>query len=234
MSRPSPSPRTIVRRGALAALSIALVAPSSAALAAPLDDVERARAEALAGATPWTESRDAARRAPDGAAADGAVRAHALGVQTLIVEDAPRKGAPASERHAGVYQYDHGRQRTRRVLVDLAADAALETRALASPHLPLNEAERRWALARLAAEPALLERLRAEQRRRGEVPFATLDELDVKALVYEPTDPDAPCARERCALLSLFDRTRTVFTVEPIVRFASGAVEALDASRAAR
>ena len=234
MSRSSPRPWTNVRRGALAALSIALLAPSPDLPAAPLDDVERARAEALAGATPWTGSRTATSRTADAATLDGPGKAHALGVQTLIVEDAPRKGAPVDERRAGVYQYDHDRRRTRRVLVDLAVDAVLETRTLASPHLPLNEAERRWALARLAAAPTLLERLRDEQRRRGQVPFATLDELDVKALVYEPTDADAPCARERCALLSLFDATRTVFAVEPIVRFASGAVETLDASRPAR
>lgn len=199
-------------------------APSDAAPAPSAE--EAAQAEALARAVPWAaEDRVRARD-------EDTPLAHPLGVQTLVVEAEQRKHAAPGERRARVYQHDHGRRRSRRVTVDLAAGRVLETRALASVHLPLAEAERVWALGRLAASPALLEALREEQRRRGAEPFARLDALEIKASVYEPADPAHPCARERCALIALFDETRTVFALEPVVRFADG--ELLPLGRGAR
>ena len=211
------------RRATCLALAAALALPTSPPIAlAALDEDERAQADTLARTVPWGAPR-AGDRGPEG----GRAGSGALGVQTLAVEEEPRKGAPPGVRLARVYQHDHGTLRTRRVVVDLATGTVLESRPLASPHLPLAEPERRWALARLAADDALLGALRDEQRRRGDPAFASLDELDVKASVFEPIDPDHVCARERCALLSLFDRSRTVFAVEPLVRFADGAVRTL-------
>jgi len=204
-----------------------------AAAAAALDDAERERADALARHVPWADAPADGNALPRARAkADGGP--HALGVQTLVIENETRKGAPLGRRRARVYQHDHATGRTRRVLVDLPAGVALESLPLASPHLPLNDAERRWALGRLAGDRGLLERLRDEQRRHGKMPFGSLDELDVKASVFEPTDLAHPCAGERCALLSLFDETRTVFALEPLVRFADGTVETLGASLGGR
>ena len=224
------APRSRRPRAAALALATALALPTASPTAlAALDEGERARAEALARTVPWSAPRAGDREVEGGRAAAGA-----LGVQTLAVEEEPRKGAPPGARLVRVYQHDHGTFGTRRVVVDLATARVLEARPLASPHLPLAEPERRWALARLAADDALLEALRDEQRRRGEPAFASLDELDVKASVFEPTDPRHVCARERCALLSLFDRSRTVFAAEPLVRFADGTVRPLDDARWSR
>ena len=199
----------------LAALALGAAVPTAQAAPEP---AELARADRVARSVPWRAPRARAERPP-----------HPLGVQTLVIERVSRKGAPAGERRARVYQHDHDARLARRVLVDLVREEALEVRRVDSVHLPLNAAERAWAMARLSRSTSTLGRLREEQIRRGRAPFERLDELEVKAIVFEPTDPDDPCARERCALLALFDDTRTAFAVEPVVRFATGAVETLDA-----
>jgi hypothetical protein len=61
------------------------------------------------------------------------------------------------------------------------------------------------------------------------VPFQSLDELEVKASIFEPLNKQHACARERCALLSLFDRTRTVFATEPVIYLSSQRVGLLQA-----
>ena len=232
---PSPPTRPVAGTVRTLALALALV-PCAQAAGATLSEAESVRADSLARTVPWTAAPDGARATtrtvPGTYRGDGPTTTHPLGVQTLVVEREPRKASPATasgERLARVYQHDHGSRRTRRVRMDLASGAVLDARPIESPHLPLNDAERAWALSRLAADPALLERLRAEQRARGRVPFERLDALEVKASVFEPPDRRHPCHVERCALLSLFDATRTVFAIEPLVRFPSGRVETLDA-----
>lgn len=186
--------------------------------AAPLDAAETARADQLAREVPLARER-----------ARSDATTHTLGLQSVVIEPEFRKRATADERRARVYQYDHASQRSRLVRIDLVTDAVLGSRPIGGHHLPLSIAEQRWALDRLAAETILIARLQAEQTRRGQPAFNTLDELDVKASVFEPADEQHPCARERCALLSLFDVTRTVFATEPLVRFANGDVTTLAA-----
>jgi len=202
--------------------ALALASPMALS-GATLSDAESAQAERLARTVPWESSRVGTRSNLDRIT-------HPLGVQTLAVEREPGKRTPTVERRARVYQHDHEARRTRRVRMDLVTGEVVDIRTIDSPHLPLNDAEQRWALERLAASAPLLARLRDEQRARGRTPFVTLDALDVKASIFEPPDALHPCHVERCALLSLFDETRTVFAIEPLVRFASGKVETLDAS----
>ncbi|MEE9318846.1 MAG: hypothetical protein V3U76_00210 [Granulosicoccus sp.] len=182
--------------------------------AAGLTADERAIAASIADTTPWSirhrQSRSNRRSQP-----------HVLDVQTLSIEHDKRKTSRAVRR-ARVYQYDHNNQVARLVIVDFDQQSSLTTLPLLSIHLPLNAAEQRWALQQLSNELTLMENLRNEQRARHLTPFASLADLDVKASIFEPVDSQHICARQRCALLSLFDATRTVFKLEPVVNFATG------------
>ena len=211
--------RTLART----ALALALAAvPSGVARAAPpLDDAERAGAARLAESVPWGPPAPRARTRA----------AHPLGVQTVLVEVDERKGGTGGERRARVYQYDHDGARARRLIVALVPGAAagevLERRAVDGVHWPLGAAERAWVRERLAASGWVDRALGAERATRGLAPLApgaAIGALEAKASVYAPPDPDDPCARARCALVSLFDAGGTVSTVEPVVRFADGAV----------
>lgn len=155
-------------------------------------------------------------------------REHPLGLQTLFVErsvtgkNTNRKGPLLS--HEIHFQFDHTRNRAWRLHVDAATGKVLERQALDTVHLPLSTAEIAWATALIAADDELLERLRDEQRADGRAVFEHVGELDMKAIIHEPTDASDPCAHERCALIALFDQSRTVFSIEPVVHFASARI----------
>ena len=214
---------------AVVAVGLGCGGAGPAGAAPPLDAAERDLARRLAESVPWEAPTPRSR----------AHRPHPLGIQTLLVEIDERKGAPAGPRRARVYQYDHRGARARRLVVELApgtgvagADGrVLERRALAGTHWPLGAAERAWVRERLGAVGWVARALDAERAARGLAPLdgpfgGEVDgvrapgALRIKASVHEPRDPDDPCARERCALVSLFDADGTVSTVEPVVRFA--------------
>ena len=132
-------------------------------------------------------------------------------------------------RLARVYQYQHSLQKARVLVVDLHTDRVVRQQMISSAHLPLNSAEIDFALKVVANNSMMLEQLRNEQRRRGVPVFGDLDELDVKASIFEPIVSTHRCAKERCALLSLFDASRTVFAAEPVVYFATRRAELLSA-----
>lgn len=187
--------------GLLVRLLICL--PIAAALAAGLTDTQRQTASALAEAIAWP--------APVARTAQ-----HPLGLQTLSVEIQEQKNRQADAR-VRVYQYHYDYRTTRVLVFDLLHSELMEEKLINSVHLPLNEQEIRFASTLLSQRANVVERLRDEQRRRGQTAFSALSELDVKASIFEPLDSSHPCASQRCALLSLFDDTRTVFSVEPIV-----------------
>lgn len=151
---------------------------------------------------------------------------HPLGRQTLFIEKTERK--QTDTRLARVYQYDYDRQSARMLDIDLLAGTVLQVRLLDSVHLPLNAVEVDYARQLLSGSSDLIEALRSEQISSGRVPFAGLEELQVKASIHEPLDPLDDCALARCALLSLFDDSRTVFAIEPVVNLATGTVGVLN------
>jgi len=79
----------------------------------------------------------------------------------------------------------------------------------------------------LSSQEDILAQLRDEQVRRGVSAFVELSQLDVKASVFEPLDTSHPCYRQRCALMSLFDQTRTVFSIEPVINLQTIQVDLL-------
>ena len=165
---------------------------------------EQNQAGELANQVPWVADQ---RRKPE---------SHPLGIQTLFIERQEDKKV-VSERIARVYQYDYTSQTARLLIIDLDTQNVIRTVPLNSVHLPLSQTEVDFARALLAADEQLINQLRVEQSQRAVQPFTTLSELDVKASIFEPLDANHPCALSRCALLSLFDATRTVFAMQPIV-----------------
>jgi hypothetical protein len=106
----------------------------------------------------------------------------------------------------------------------------IEQHRIDSVHLPLNDNEAAFAMALLEDDMSLFNQLQAERLHRGLSPLKSISELDVKASIYEPLNVNHRCAKERCALLSLFDNTRTVFAVEPVIFLNSGTVGTLSAT----
>ncbi|MGQ7844546.1 hypothetical protein ACUNV4_08725 [Granulosicoccus sp. 3-233] len=160
-------------------------------------------AASLAAQVPWSD-------------AAGKHQSHPLGVQTLFIEKQESKNA-GQVRHARVYQYDYTTQSARMLVIDLENRTLTRQQRIESVHLPLSEQEIAFARSLLERDASLLAALQAEHALRNATPFTTLDELDVKASIHEPLDSGDPCLVSRCALLSLFDASHTVFTTEPLI-----------------
>jgi hypothetical protein len=142
--------------------------------------------------------------------------AHPLGLQTLSIEKQERKNHFGA-RWVSVYQYHYTLQSARVLLVDLQTNAIIKQSTIDSVHLPLNNIEIEFAKSLISEDSELIEQLRREQILRGKTPLESLDDLDVKASIYEPLNTTNSCQVQRCALVSLFDKTRTVFRIEPVV-----------------
>ncbi len=143
-------------------------------------------------------------------------RLHPLGLQTLSVEKQERKNQ-AAVRYAHVYQYHYVHRQARLLVVDLDSASIDKQHLINSVHLPLNTIEIAHAQSLVLQNTAVLQQLHAEQRRRGQPPTVDFSDIDVKASIFEPLNPAHDCHTQRCALLSLFDQSRTVFAVEPVV-----------------
>ena len=151
---------------------------------------------------------------------------HPLGIQTLSVEKQENKKQPDNQRMQ-VYQYHYDLQKARRLTFDTLNETLMASSDIDSVHLPLNDNEISFAITLAEAQPTLVQQLRDEQSRRGQTPFAQLADLDVKASIFEPLNPAHECHVQRCALLSLFDDTRTVFAVEPVINLQQMSVSTL-------
>ncbi|MBX2883988.1 MAG: hypothetical protein KTR32_28805 [Granulosicoccus sp.] len=188
----------------------------SDAFAEGLTDPERQQAAAVADAVQWRPGLRN-RSSTD----------HPLGLQNLSIESRERK-KPAYDTLASVYQYHYDYQAARLLVVDLNQNLVVSEQPVNSVHLPLNQTEINLALTLLSQRIDILDRLRSEQRARGRSAFKSLQELQTKASIFEPVVKTHPCAEQRCALLSLFDHTNTVFAAEPIVNLQSLKVELLE------
>ena len=193
---------------------------SSGLLAAAVNPDQRDAAGHLADTTPWIQARSSLNTGYP-------LDVHPLGVQTLSIEKQENKNLPDAAR-LRVYQFHYDLQQARLLIIDSNSRQVLDIQPIDSVHLPLNESEISYATAILTSQSAIIERLRAEQTTRGRLPFRQLSDLDVKASIYEPLNHGDICYRQRCALLSLFDDTRTVFANEPIVNLQSLDVRLLD------
>lgn len=202
------------------ALCLAFLVPVSAALAASLNDAQRQQAMLLADGTAWVAAKSStavglASRSTQPAPATNPDN-HPLGAQTLSVEKQENKAQPESKR-VQVYQFHYGLQQARRLGIDPDSNEVIQVKLIASVHLPLNTAEIAYGQDLLSQRTDILDKLREEQLQRGRAPFGELAELDVKASIFEPMDNQHACHLQRCVLFSLFDATRTVFSIEPVV-----------------
>ena len=189
--------------------------------AATMDVQTSQLASQIASETPWVQSRVQPRTQSRNSKRHG----HPLGVQTLSVEKAESKSQTSATTK--VYQFHYDLNSARVLTIDPQLGSVVNTQTIDSVHLPLNEVEIAYASQLLGSQTAMLETLREEQRRRGQVAFSQISELELKASIFEPHDTQQICSRQRCALLSLFDDTRTVFSVEPVINLQSLKVETL-------
>ena len=167
-----------------------------------LQPSERLLAGELADAQVWQFTRSAG--------------SHELGVQTLSVEVDERKKGDR-RRRARVYQFNYDSQQSRLVVVDLQQRTIDKILPIDTVHLPLNPLEIELARNLVESEKVIMALLNDNQRQRGLPQLNDLSTIEVKASIFEPDDASHQCAMERCALISLFDQTRTVFAVEPLV-----------------
>jgi len=201
------------------ATSMAIALPLLAAnMSASLSVDEQQFASAQANSQFWVQNRNALATQP-----------HSLGVQTLSIELDERKKTN-NQRRARVYQFNYSTQQSRLILVDLNSREVIKSQTIDSVHLPLNEQEIETARTLIEQQPYIMDALNEERRVRGLPTLSDLSSLDVKASIFEPTDKTRLCATQRCALLSLFDSTRTVFAVEPVVNLQQLSVTTLQQS----
>ena len=202
-----------------ATVFVAILAPALAAnLSASLSVEEQQFAGSQANKHAWIQSRSGSHAGP-----------HSLGVQTLSIELDERKNNN-NQRRARVYQFNYNTQQSRLILVDLVSRNTIKAQRINSIHLPLNEHEIATARALVEQQPDIMKAMNVEREARGLPPIADLSSIDVKASIYEPLDASQSCAKQRCALISMFDRTRTVFTVEPVVNLQQLSVTTLQQS----
>lgn len=191
------------------------------AVAAPLTIEQQIQAEQLANAAAWQRPEES--ETPNGKL----TQVHPLGLQTLSIEPDVTKNGNARSR-VRVYQFSYALSAARLVIVSLDKNEIIKETPVLSAHLPLNSVENQAALTVLSTDPEAITVLQAEQQRRGFQPFSRFSELSVKASIFKPIDATHPCANQRCALLSLFDKSNTVFAMEPIVNLQSGALSWLN------
>lgn len=203
--------RTKALSKALLLITAAMISPGISSAGA-LSATEQAIATELADRVGWS-----AAKSPQPGQTLNQGKSHPLAVQTLSVERQELKNRRDNPR-VSVYQYHYANAAARLLVFDLSTNTLIRESAISSVHLPLNTQEIAFAKKLLEQRSDIIGLLRQEQQRRGEPAFDNLDELDVKASIFEPFDTSHPCAIERCALFSLFDQTRTVFATEPIVR----------------
>ncbi len=215
-----------------AAVLFCTLPPSTYAL--ELSDEDRLQAAQIATATSWLHSENApaldnAQRRSGSRGLVTATNNHPLGTQTLSIEFDERKEAPR-EKRARVYQFNYTSRQTRVLVVDIDNNEVVSEQPIQSVHLPLNTVEIEYAEQLLSGASTIVKQLQSEQTRRGDSPFVTLKELDAKASIFEPMQNDHQCKTDRCALFSLFDNTRTVFSTEPVVNLTRGTVMLLQSN----
>lgn len=206
----------------------ALTTVAAANLSASLSTDEQQFAGSVAASQTWAQKNSKSQTSSQRIAQPSAQRnnagpqssrqtgAHLLDVQTLSIElDEAKKNN--SQRRAKVYQFNYNTQQSRLVLIDLGSRNVVKTQPIDSIHLPLNDHEIATARTLIEQQPALMDALNREQQNRGLTALVDLSGIDVKASIFEPNNAEHLCKKQRCALLSLFDHTRTVFSTEPLV-----------------
>jgi len=154
---------------------------------------------------------------------------HRLGIQTLSIELDERKKNDHTRR-ARVYQFNYQLKQSRLILIDLDNAAVVKQQVIDTVHLPLNSVEIETARILVEQQTEIMEKLNQYQMQRGMQHLVDLGTIEVKASIFEPDNPQHICARQRCALISLFDQTRTVFSVEPLVNLQTLSVTTLQQS----
>lgn len=155
-----------------------------------------------------------------------AALSHPLGLQTISIEKQERKNQFAL-RWAMAYQYSYHHRSARLLTVDLLEQRVIGVDDIPNIHLPLNDQEIDFSITLLRADIEAMNSLKSEYSRRPNAQSFLLENLDIKASIYEPTDINHPCHINRCALMSLFDKSGTVFNLEPIINLNSMIIESL-------
>lgn len=195
---------------------ISIIAHANSAVGLELD--EQLLADKLAGDKAWQQQRNTLKTS-----------SHKLGIQTLSIELDERKKDDLTRR-ARVYQFNYHLKQSRLVLIDLDSAIIEKSQLIDSVHLPLNETEIATARILVEQQTSIMEKLNQDRSKRGMPQLIDLGTIDVKASIFEPDNLQHICARQRCALISLFDQNRTVFSVEPLVNLQSLNVTTLQQS----
>lgn len=190
---------------------------SSVSVATPLNPQQQQNALELISDLSWPADEA---RAPQ---VIGPSQTHPLGLQTVSIEREVIKNSTQADQ-VRVYQFNYATDSARVVSVSLTEQAVIKQALIKSVHLPLTSAEQAHAIELLSANSDAITLLQADQQRRGRTPFSNINELSVKSSIYKPLNKTHRCAEERCALLSLFDSSNTVFAAEPIVNLSHGAI----------
>lgn len=151
--------------------------------------------------------------------------------QVLLIELRELKSRSGQEPHrvAEVFVYRYDQAETFKHLIDVSSGQLIETKPVASVHLPLNEAEQEFALQRLLKSPLVASRLATEFERQFGKNLPPMHELQTKVSIWQPSRTNSEvantCQLQRCALVSIFTANNYNFSVEPVINLHTGVVE---------
>lgn len=183
-------------------------------ISAELTGAEKAIARGVIDNLPWASTTRST------------VAVHPLGIQTLSVEADWKKHA-SGQRLARIYQYNHSRQSSRLLIIDIDAQSIVREQAINSVHLPLNSAEIEYAQLQLKNNAPIFALLNQERAQQSLEAVSELTQYEVKASIYEPYSATHACAEQRCVLFALVDQSLTVSSIEPLVNIYTGSVSLL-------
>lgn len=155
---------------------------------------------------------------------------HPLGTQILLIELQEQK-KQSLQRLAEVFLFDYQRGVTERKLVDVESKLLVDSRDIASVHLPLSQTEIRYSTELIWSNSEINQRVRDEMIASGAGMehgglAGDVSRLLTKVSIWVPDNPGqagvSQCDSQRCALISIFTLDNYNFSVEPVVNLMSG------------
>lgn len=153
---------------------------------------------------------------------------HELGLQILMIEAKEQKNrADNAELLAEVFVFDYLTGNSSLDIVNATNGTLYETRRIAEPHLPLNQAEIQFVTNMVQSSSVFIDRLEQEYQHQFGRSLPALSQLNMKVAVWNPAGTahaDSHCTTSRCAYVSVFTSDYFNFSVEPVVDLVSKTV----------
>ncbi len=159
---------------------------------------------------------------------------HPLGIQVLLVELKEQKQQTNQDaRIAEIFIFNYKRGVAELNLFDVANNRVVSTQEITSAHLPLSEPEIEYSKTLIWDNAEFRERIQREYESLTATPINTINSpltnrLQTRVSIWVPnrnaSGQSELCARQRCALISVFSEDNHSFSIEPVIDLMSGQI----------